>query len=350
MRSLFSLAAIVAVSAGTAVAGPFTDSLKPGNPTPKTISSIAFGPEGVLFLGDSSGSQVVAIATGDTSPAAPGDVNVDNIGEKLAAALGTTAANVTINDVKVNPASGNVFIAATRKGANGGPIVVKLGRDGKIAEVPMKNVPTANTTLPGNGRTAITGLAFVEGKVVVAGLSNEEFASTLWAVPYPFTRIDKGTGVEIYHGAHGKFETKSPVQSFVPYQIGGADYLLAAYTCTPLVKFPVADLKPGQKVRGTTIAELGNRNKPLDMIVYQKGGKDFVLIANSARGVMKLPAEPIATAKAITSRAAPKTGVPYESVAELEGELQLDKLDNERVLLLVKAQDGVLNLKTIPLP
>lgn len=349
MRAPFAAFAVL-VAAGMAVAGPFTDSLKSGNPAPKSISAIAFGPEGVLFLGDSTGSQVIAIATGDTSPAGQGDVNVENIGEKVAAALGTTAANVAINDLKVNPASGNVYIAATRKGANGGPIVVRLGRDGKISEVPMKDVPTASTELPGNDGKAVTGLAFVEGKVVVAGLSSEEFASTLWAVPYPFTRIEKGTGVEIYHGAHGKFETRSPVQSFVPYQIGGADYLLAAYTCTPLVKFPVSDLKPGQKVRGTTIAELGNRNKPLDMIVYQKGGKDYVLIANSARGVMKLPAEPIATAEAITTKAAPKTGVQYESVEELQGVQQLDKLDNERVLLLIKGDGDTLNLKTIPLP
>jgi peptide-methionine (R)-S-oxide reductase len=30
---------------------------------------------------------------------------------------------------------------------------------------------------------------------------------------------------------------------------------MAAYTCTPLVKIPVADLKAGAKVKGTTIAE-----------------------------------------------------------------------------------------------
>jgi hypothetical protein len=36
---------------------------------------------------------------------------------------------------------------------------------------------------------------------------------------------------------------------------------------------------------GTTIAELGNRNRPTDMIVYRKGGKDYLLIANTSRGV-----------------------------------------------------------------
>ena len=57
------------------------------------------------------------------------------------------------------------------------------------------------------------------------------------------------------------------------------------------MKIPVSDLKPGAQVKGTTIAELGNRNRPIDMIVYEKGGKHFILMANSSRGVMKLKAD-----------------------------------------------------------
>ena len=81
--------------------------------------------------------------------------------------------------------------------------------------------------------------------------------------------------MEIYHGAHGRFETRSPVRTFVPFNVGNEPSLLAAYTCTPLVQFPISELKPGAKIKGKTIAELGNRNRPLDMIVYQKDGKDY---------------------------------------------------------------------------
>ena len=34
--------------------------------------------------------------------------------------------------------------------------------------------------------------------------------------PFPFKTADNGTSVEIYHGAHGQFETRSPVRTFVP--------------------------------------------------------------------------------------------------------------------------------------
>ena len=65
-------------------------------------------------------------------------------------------------------------------------------------------------------------------------------------------------------------------------------HLIAGYLCTPLVKFPIASLKPGDKVRGTTIAELGAGNRPLDMILYKKNGRDFLLMSNNSRGVMKI--------------------------------------------------------------
>ncbi len=95
---------------------------------------------------------------------------------------------------------------------------------------------------------SITDMAFVDGKLVVAGLSNEEFASKLRTIPYPFAKVDNGTSVEIYHGNHGQFETRSPVISFVPYKVTTQPHLIAGYTCTPLVKFPVSE--PGARRQG----------------------------------------------------------------------------------------------------
>jgi hypothetical protein len=46
------------------------------------------------------------------------------------------------------------------------------------------------------------------------------------------------------------------VRTFVPYTIGGQSFILAAYTCTPLVKIPASALQPGEKVKGVTITDL----------------------------------------------------------------------------------------------
>ena len=135
----------------------------------------------------------------------------------------------------------------------------------------------------------------------------------------------------------------------MPYEIGKQQSILAAYTCTPLGKIPMSDLKAGAKVKGTTIAELGNGNRPLDMIVYNKGDKHFILMANSSRGVMKLPADNLDTFQPITQRIPEKAGVPYETIASLQGVQQLDKLDDSTALVLINS-NGSMNLRSVPLP
>src|SRR5205085_11021219 len=159
------------------------------------------------------------------------------------------------------------------------------------AKVTLANAPPAGAT-DKKGQSlrtgVITDLAFVDGKLFIAGLSNEEFASKLRSIEFPFRSADTAASVEIFHTNHNAVETRSPVRTFVPFNVGGQPQILAAYTCTPLVTFPVSALKPGEKVRGRNVAELGNRNTPLDMIVYEKDGKQFLLLSNTARGVMKI--------------------------------------------------------------
>jgi hypothetical protein len=156
--------------------------------------------------------------------------------------------------------------------------------------------------------------------------------------------------VEIYHGSHGQFETRSPVYTFVPHKVNGETNLIAGYLCTPLVKFPVSGLRPGAKVMGTTIAELGNRNRPLDMVLYKKNGKEFLLMSNNSRGVMKIATDGFAAASPITSPVAAETaGVPYETIASMRGVEQLDLLDGQNSIVIARASTG-LNLQVVPLP
>ena len=332
-----------------------------GTPEVKSVSALAFGPGGVLFVGDPQSATIFAVETGDTKSTGKKDIAIDKFDDTIASMLGITKADLTVTDVKVNPASGNVFCSVTRgKGPTAIPVLLKLDRaTGALTEFALKDVSFTSVKLPNAAENArqrmevITNMGFSEGKLIVAGLSNEEFASTLRTIPYPFSEADKGAGIEIFHGAHGKLETNAPVRTFTPYTIGKTNYLIAAYTCTPLVQIPMADLKAGAKVKGKTIAELGAGNKPLDMIVYQKDGKDFILMANSARGVMKIPTEGIETTVAISEPVRgrdAKAGLGYSTVTELKGVVQLDKLDDDRAVVLMVGADKGLSLKTIVLP
>ena len=117
------------------------------------------------------------------------------------------------------------------------------------------------------------------------------------------------------------------------------------------MKFPIADLKPGDKVRGTTIAEFGAGNRVLDMIVYRKGGQEFLLTANNSRGVMKIPTNTFAGATPITTPVDSETaGVPFEKVTSMTGIEQLDKLDEQNSIVIARASSGAVNLQVVPLP
>ena len=339
-------------------AGPVeAEELKTGKVELQSAGPITFGPKGVLFLGDPKAAKIYAIETSDkdSGPLAP--VTVGELDSKLAALLGVKSADVVINDLAVNPASNQVYLSVSRgKGPSAIPVVFVVdGKAGGLKEFSLDNVPHAsielgNPVAPGNKRLeAITGIKFVKNKIYVAGLSNEEFASTLRSIPYPFTGKVASSGIQIYHGAHGKFETAAPVRTFTPLDVNGKEEILAAYTCTPLVRIPVSELQDGAKVKGTTVAELGNRNRPLDIVTYSKDSRPFALMANSARGVMKVSLEDIEKIDAIVERIQDKAGLKYDTLSDLKGVEHLDKLGDAHAVLLVRSPKG-LNIQTIPLP
>ncbi|MEE2737523.1 MAG: hypothetical protein VX435_04820 [Planctomycetota bacterium] len=356
------LAVMIAMSSLTQ-AGDF--GFKEGSPELRSAGNVTFGPDGVLFVADSKQAVIFALDTQDSKAAVNNrTLEVTGINQRIAGMVGVPSDELLINDMAVNPISHNVYLSVSRgRGPNATPLLMKVTSDGGITELVLDKIHFSKATLPnpplpgGTGRRnrraqAITDMAYVDGQLFVAGLSNEEFSSQFHTIAFPFKNTANGTSVEIYHGAHGRFETRSPVRTFVPFQIKQETHLVAAYTCTPLVKFPVTDLKKGQKVQGTTVAELGNRNRPLDMISYEKNGEPYLLIANSARGVMKVKTTRIGTIEAITDpvTGGGSAGLSYETIAPWKGVLQLDRLNEQSALVLVRHENGTSDLKTLPLP
>ena len=360
-------AALVALTLTSSMAADWTAGMQEGAPSFKTMGPLAFGPDGILFIGDSKSGSVTAIATDDTSKAGDAEaLKVESINVKIAGLLGASADQLVFDDLAVNPISRNAYLAVSRgRGPDAISVLVRVSSSGKPEVVSLEKVKFAVAQLPdapedketGEGRRrsnprleAITDIAFFQDRLLIAGLSNEEFASTFRAIPFPFKNVEGGTSVEIFHGAHGRFETRSPVRTFVPFNIGNEPHLLAAYTCTPLVQFPVKQLKSGAKIKGKTIAELGNRNRPIDMIVYKKDGKDYLLLANSSRGIMKIDTAGIEAAPSIEAKVADKEGVPYDTIDALTGVDQLDLFGKGHALVLRTAEDKSLSLESVLLP
>ncbi len=340
-----------------------------GNVKLQSIGPIATGSDGILFVSDPKSATITAIKIEPRAvKKASGNFNVTEINTKVAAVLGTSSDQVRIIDLAVDSDSQIAYLSVMRgQGSKTNPAILSIQKNGTIRVISLQDTSHSIAKLPnapedkvtGNGRRkrnqrmeSITDIAFINGKVIVAGLSNEEFSSTLRSIPFPFKDNVKGTGVKIFHGAHGRYETASPVRTFVSYDIDGDPHLLAAYTCTPLVKIPMKELNPGARIEGKTIAELGNRNRPLDMIVYKKNGKDFLLMANSSRGVMKISTEKIGGFETITERVGggETEGVPYETVSDWTKVYQLAELDNQHALVIRGAEDENLNLEAVLLP
>ncbi len=339
--------------------------LSKGTPELQSAGPLAFGPYGLLLIGDTKAGAIVAVQTDDKAgDVAAVDLQIEGLTTKIAEALGGDSQKVQVTDLAVNPASGQVYLAAS---AGAGPAIVRIDAQGRASKLSLENVPFSRAVLPdapedkvvGEGRrarnnrsNAITDLAFVDGQVIVSGLSSAAAPSNVKVLPFPFENVAQGTTLEIYHAAHAKVEDYAPVRTFVPFVIDGKPSLLAGFVCTPLVRFDLSALQPGEKVRGTTVAELGNRNQPLDMIVYKKDGKDFLLLANSARGVMKISTTDIEKNAGLTTpvTGGDAAGQPYETIASLVGTVQLDKLGDNRAVVIVQVENGPMSLRTVPLP
>jgi hypothetical protein len=375
MRSSVKIAAVLAFVAFASYA-PTVATISSGSsgspgaaaaagPQLQSIGPLSFGPSGVLYAADSLAGKIYALDLGaQANGGAPGTANVASITTKIAAMLGTDALQVSVTDLAVDARTHNSFVAVMRgQGAAARPALLRVDGAGKITpidtstlqftSVDLPNLPAPNTEGRNQRSQAITQVKYANGRVWASGLSNEEFASKLWSVAYPFTKADAGTSVEIYHGNHQQLETRAPMYAFIPYAIGNEPYVIGAYLCTPLVKFPVSALKPaaGKPYRGTTIGEFGAGSRPIDMILYKKNGKEFLLMANTTRGVMKIPTEGFGAAAPITMPVTSETGgVPFEKVPSMARVQQLDLLDATHSVVLAGSNATGLDLQAVELP
>ena len=243
LRTVLAVAVLAVLRLGAVTAAETSTLPQQGKVDLKSAGPLAFGPDGVLFIGDPRGAAIFAINTNAPATSRPvEEIHLKAIDQKIAGLLGTTASELIINDLAVQPTTGLVYLSVSRgRGPDAQPSIVRVDGTNKIVELPLdqvayskvslNNAPTedAKDARGASLRTeSITDLAYIDGRVFVAGLSNEEFASKLRSIPFPFREADPGTSVEIYHGAHGKFETRAPVRTFVPFNIEGKPHILAA--------------------------------------------------------------------------------------------------------------------------
>ena len=279
----------------------------------ESVGILAFGPGNVLFVGDIKGAAVHAyiLRASDLTPqnVAMGNAHnlegrdlISGIDRKLAALLGTTPDQIVINDMVVHQPEKEIFLSVERgRGPSAAAVIVKvnngqlevLNLDGLAhSKVSIANEPDKQTLEFGQRERslAITDIKYYNSEIFVTGVSNEEFASTLRRIHYPFDNHVSTSTTEIWHSVHAQFETRAPIIRQLIHEVKGEPYLFAVYACTPLVRIPLAALKDGAHVRGDTIGELGYGSTPINMLTYTDPSdhKDYLLVTHNMRGATRV--------------------------------------------------------------
>ncbi|WP_418120818.1 hypothetical protein [Variovorax sp. 350MFTsu5.1] len=319
----------------------------------KSISRLAAGPGNTLFIADWKAARVHAISLPAAQQQPAGSAfNILDLESLLSAQVG--GAKVTVEDMVVRPGTAQVYVAVSYGSAKT-PALIMVTSDKKAHRIDLKAAASTSVALRDAPTTdysfwretpersfTVTDMKWRDGELFVAGLSNQDFASTLRRIRYPFDSKQSITSVEIYHAGHNLIETRAPIRAMSFASWGGKPYLVAAYTCTPLVTIPLDDLKDGAHIRGKTVAELGYGNTPADMISYSRTeqGKteDFLLLANFDRVSNIIP---VSQLEATGSRPGIEKQVPFGQLAGVEvmqaplaGTLRLDNLDEKSFVVV----------------
>jgi len=223
-----TLALIVTVAVGVSKVGSAAGGIATSGTGPSFgyLGPLALGPDGVIFAADSQEVSVSALQLKSAlTGGAPGTKEVAGIDRKIAALLGTDVSGIEVTDALVYPPTRNTLISVMRgHGPAARPALIRVDGEGTLTVLPLTGIPYSKVLIPnpppkvievamgGNkfsipnypdrpkddstigrilGTQTITDMAYDAGRLYVTGLSNEEFASKLRSIPYPFTSVDR---------------------------------------------------------------------------------------------------------------------------------------------------------------
>jgi hypothetical protein len=346
-----------------------------------SAGALAFDNGNTLFVGDARAGLVHAFDLTDAltdqadyqlgrAHTFEGRTIFNNLDVEIAALLGVEAGDIAINDMVVHRPTRQIFLSVHRGHGPDAEAVVIAVNNGELELVDLAAaehssssvgpVPTAETLEFGQplNTLAITDIDYYAGELFIAGVSNEEFSSTLRRIPFPFTNEISTSSIEIWHAVHAQYETRAPIITQTIAELDGEPTLIAIYACTPIVRIPLAELTDGAEVRGTMIGEMGFGNTPLDIVPYVNGwdGTSNVVVTNTNRSAASINLEAIASADAMPHGEGVQNVFSVEGVYQfplpMSGTLHLDTLDETYALVVRHSPEDARNIQlhTLPMP
>ncbi|MEM9192413.1 MAG: hypothetical protein AAGF12_24785 [Myxococcota bacterium] len=314
--------------------------------TVRSISAMVLAPDGRLVVADWRSGLLHVLELPDTpSNDAPRRYNIRDLDIQLGTLVGVRPESVRVSALVHQADLHRVVLAVTAPQSAAKTVHLVVGdADGsfrsfdpsalRISSIGIEDLPP-DVRIWDRFETrsfTVTDMMFYEGSLLLTGLANSSFVSTFRRVHYPFrgTTVAAGTSLEMFHPIHDQLETRAPIRAFTVIDVEGEPTLLGAYTCTPLVTVPLAELRAEARVRAKTVAELGFAGTPLAVIPFdlERDGQtsSWVLVANSSKtadllrledvrenargpGLSKMVHAPFEVQAGIRSLAMPITGV-----------------------------------------
>ena len=138
------------------------------------------------------------------------------------------------------------------------------------------------------------------------------------------------------------------MRTLLPYELAGKKYILGAYTCTPFVSIPIEELTAKKHMKTKTLGEFGFGNIPVDIIHYKNKGKDYILMSNNSKALIRIDPNDIPSQEALTTPLKDgeyAVGIPHAVLSRV-GITQIDNLNEKNVLVLQRMPNGQLNLRS----
>ncbi|MDR3457528.1 MAG: hypothetical protein P4N60_08785 [Verrucomicrobiae bacterium] len=313
----------------------------------KSVGQMTFADANTVIIADWRAGEIHALQLPPAANAATRPFNLKNISTPIAHALHTRPEKIHFEDMAFRPGAELAYLTISVDQGDKAPrpALVSVAAAGKVEVVDLVKTPQTSVEIKSRPMAdarfwrdvpeatyTVTDLVCYEGKLYVAGLSGESFASTLRVYDFPFTGVGTATSIEIYHAVHNQMETRAPIRKMAIVALNGEPTLVAAYTCTPLVTIPLKDLKDGAHITGKTIAELGWGSAPVDMVTFDVGQGPMVLLVNSHKSADLMTVSAIAEASAQPGLSTPikwpsepllglkSTPIPLAGIVQLSNE------------------------------
>ncbi len=170
--------------------------------------------------------------------------NFMDLAQSAAKALGK--GKMLLQHLVARPGADEAYMAVTY-GPQHAPAILVAKADGTVRKLDLAKLSGSSIKLKQTvgddqrfwramlGKSfTVTDMKWYGSKLYAAGLSNQDFSSSLRILPQPFNGKSEMVSMEMYHTLHNQIETRAPILAMAFTQLEGKPYLLAAYLCTPL--------------------------------------------------------------------------------------------------------------------